>query len=119
MTYYGVADVFNIHNNYEGVQWNVLSSEEARSTAMWGKLTDATDLQYQKTLITNDQHEIDKFVRAHMAKWAADPNLYNSTLTQLQMLRADYKMQNKDYDNPMWTKMIDDYYKLIIKNHGA
>jgi hypothetical protein len=120
MVFYGIADTFNIHNNYEGGQWNVLADDEGHSQVMWGRLTKDTDLQYNKTLITDDQKEIDRFVRAHMDKWAEDSNLYQSTLTQLQMLRTDFSVRNKDtYDDRLWADLISDYYKAMAKHHGG
>lgn len=119
MTFYGIADVVNVHNNYEGGMWNVLSDEKGKSTIIWDNLTKETDMDYRALVITDDQKEIDKFVRGKMEVWAADANLYQSTLTQLHMLRADYKVRNKDYDDKLWSKLIADYYKAMQRHHGA
>lgn len=120
MVYYGIGAVFNIHNNYEGTQWNVLSDDEARSTLMWGRLTKDTDLEYTKTLISDNQADIIAFIRNNTDRWASDANLYQSTLTQLQMLRTDFKLRNeKEYNDADWRQVISDYYKAMNKHHGG
>lgn len=87
---------------------------------MWGRLTKDTDLEYTKTLISDKQSDIIQFVRDNTDRWASDPNLYQSTLTQLQMLRTDFKLRNeKDYDDAAWAGMIKDYYKAMSKHHGG
>lgn len=118
--FYGIADTINIHNNYQGGQWNVLTEQEGNSTVMWGNLTKDTDLRYQKTLISDDQAEILNFIRGHIEVWASDPNQYQNTLGQIQMLRSDFSIRNRaDYNDKAWNAVIQEYYRAMSRHHGG
>jgi hypothetical protein len=116
--YYGLAAFTHTYSNYEGVMWNVLDDTKEGSLMLWKNLTsNSTDVEVQRSIVTNKEAPLLKFIEDNMDSWAQDPNMFSNNFVMIQTLRTDFCTQHKDANKGAWDKIVSKMSKKIEKYH--